>query len=374
MERTLRDLLAVCACGAVLGGCVAIPCGSRTFTTEYPSEIRATDEKPSKTYEPSVAATPGEDGIVEIGLSGEITTTQPRVQHYEKVSVVKGRWIAFGIYPDGALEVFRPKGSLEQTRWTYVGNGRYSSKGADPYDKNNPNGREFGWNCGMGLTSATLGVLGTPFALLWGIFGPFDHDWHYLGPTLEREPGAGGTTYIRDSRPIDLLLKFSPEEREKIGAWTWHENDQHPQNTFWHGFTMMQWAGVSKFCNYLVQDPVESERTTPVAPKTERRHLPAKGPYGVFLQIPDVGFAQTVDIPRGETLARFDLTEVANGQDDPQGFVRFLPPSGGLEEAWDDDVRGLLEMVQGNDFPVSIPLPLPRLGQGRTEGGCATPE
>ncbi|MBR0504578.1 MAG: hypothetical protein IJJ84_04165, partial [Kiritimatiellae bacterium] len=57
----------------------------------------------------------------------------------------------------------------------------------------------------------------------------------------------------------------------------------------------------------------------------ERRHLPAKGPYGVFLQIPDVGFAQTVDIPRGETLARFDLTEVANGQDDPQGFVRFLP-------------------------------------------------
>lgn len=359
--KKARPLLMLCACGAVLSGCVAIPCGKQTFTTEYPADIRATDEKPAKEYEPFVFVETAQGRGVDIGLVGDITETQQRVQHYQSVSLDKKRWIAFGVFPDGAEFICRPKGALEQIRDTYIGNGRYSMKGDDPDDTENRHGKEFGWNFGWVLCSGSAGLLGTPFALIWGIFGPFEHDWHYVGPILEQKPQPGGMVYIRDSRPIDLLLKFSPEDRDRIGAWTWHEDNIHPQNTFWHAFTILQWAGISKFCTYVVRDPVETDRTTPVEPGVSRLRLAAQGPYGVFLQIPELGYAEMQEIPRGESCARFDLGAVANGQESARGLVRFLPPSGGMEEARDEDVRAMLELLQGQDLPVTVELPPPRL-------------
>ena len=364
MKMRLK-LLVSCAGGALLSGCVAIPCGTQTFTTEYPTEIRAADEKPTKEYEASVAATtPGEDGKVGIGLACEITTTQARVQHYNSVSLTKSKRIAIGVFTGWAEEIYHPKDGLEPVFWPYLGNGRYSS---DTFGYDLP-GAFVGGSC---LNALTLGLLPIPFVFLEGIFGPFEQGHHYLGKVVETKtkaigPKATKTTTTHSSADLELLAKFSAEDRERIGAWTWMDDDKHPQNTFWFGFTTpwprknWPWPGASKYCTYVVHDPVELEKTTPVAPTVTRDLKAVTGPYGVFLRIPDVEFTRTLAVPRGETAVEFDLADLI-GKSAGEGYVRFLPPSGGLEEAWDDDARILLEQIQGRDFAVDLGLPLPRL-------------
>lgn len=366
MKRTVLELLAVCTCGTALCGCVAIPCGTETFTTEFPSAIRATEEKPAKSYEPSVAATSGSDGIVDIGLSGTITTTQTRVQHYSSVSLTKRRRLAIGLYADSAEKIYRPKDALVPMYIPYVGNGRYAS---DTFGYEMPGS----YTAGILLNGLSLGLLPMPFTFLHGIFGPFDHDRHFLGKTLETSSKMTGpktltTNRTHDSRDLELLELFSAEDRQRIGVWTCLDDAEHPQNTFWLGFSsrfgFWPWPVVFKYCTYVVHDPVELERTTPAAPQTTMERRPIPGPYGVFLRIPDVDFTRTLVVPRGETVVRFDLGDAVRGNSDGQAYVRFLPPSGGLEEAWDDDARVLLESVQGKDFSVDLQLPLPRLTGG----------
>lgn len=365
-KRTMAELLAVCACGVLLSGCVAIPCGTETFTTEFPSEIRETEEKPAKSYEPSVAATSGSDGIVDIGLSGKITTTQTRVQHYSSVSLTKRRRLAIGLYTDCAETFYRPKDALVPVYMPYVGNGRYAS---DTFGYKMP----ASFSAGLFLNGLSLGVLPMPFTFLQGIFGPFDHNRHFLGKTLETTskmvgPNATKIEKTHDSRDLELLELFSAEDRQRIGVWTWRDDAEHPQNTFWLGFSSRfgywPWPLVFKYCTYVVHDPVKLERTTPAAPDVTTEDRPIPGPYGVYLRIPDVEFTRTLVVPRGETAVRFDLGEAVRGNSDGQAYVRFLPPSGGLEEAWDDDARALLESVQGKDFSVDLQLPLPRLSGG----------
>lgn len=368
--KALKEVAKGCALAALVAvagsGCVAIPCGTQTFTTEYPTDIRATAEKAEKTYEPSVLAMAGEDGSVEIGLYGEITTTRQREQHYNSVSLTKRKRLAVGLYPDWAEQLYRPKDALQPVRLTYVGNGKYSSHQMLTSDAG-------GYFYGAVLYNLSLGILPLPFLFLDGLFGSFDHEWHYLGKTLETRtspvPGNPNFTKVNtthDSRDIELLAKFPAEDRRKIGAWTWRDDAQHPQNSFWHGFcptpTYWPWPGVYKYSTYVVHEPVELERTTPAAPETTVVRGGITGPYGVFLQVPEIGLARTLTVPRGEKTVRFTLAPSESGATSAQATVRFLPPSGGPEEAWDEDARALLEQAEGQDFPVEVELPLPRLG------------
>lgn len=372
-QMAKASALAVLA-AAAQSGCVAIPCGTETFTTEYPAEIRATEEKAQKTFAPSVAATAGEDGSVEIGLFGEVTTTQPRAQHYNSVSVTKRKRLAIGVYPWAAELIFKDKDALTPVYMTYAGSGTYANQLSMfrlPAS----------FNVGAGLNVLTLGLLPVPFEFFHGVFGPFEHDRHYLGKALEFSPvrhdgyrtGITRTTY--DSRDLDLLAKFPAEERRRIGAWTWRDNAAHPQNTFWLGFTVFpdtDWPGsiwplpgVAKYCIYVVHEPEEVERTSPAAPETTVARGGIGGPYGVFLQVPEIGLARTLVVPRGEKTVRFTLAPSESGAARAHATVRFLPPSGGLEEACDEDARALLEQVEGQDFPLEVELPLPRIGEGR---------
>lgn len=358
-------------------GCVAIPCGTETFTTEYPAEIRTTAEKADKTYAPSVAATAGEDGSVEIGLFGEVTTTQPRAQHYNRVSVTKRKRLAVGLYTDWAEKIYHPQDALVPTWLAYVGNGRYRSS-----DFTSEGDRPGSMIAGEVLNACSMAVLPIPFMFLRGLFGPFEHDRHYLGKILETKKHAQSANVTQvnqthDSRDLDLLAKFPAEDRQRMGAWCWMDNDGHPQNTFWLGFTSCAhgdwlwpgspwpWPGVSKYCTYVVHEPVELERTTSVAPETTVVRGGISGPYGVFLQVPEIGLARTLTVPRGEKTVRFTLAPAESGATSAQATVRFLPPSGGLEEAWDEDARALLERVEGQDFPLEVELPLPRMEEGQ---------
>lgn len=372
VKKTL-EVVALCVCGAALGGCVAIPCGTETFTTEYPSEIRAAKEKPMKAYEPSVAVTPGPDGSVDIGLFAEITTTQPRTQHYNSVSITKRKHLAIGLWSHFAEGIYHPEDALVPVWDEYRGQGSYGDSMGNPPAP---------VVAGSLLDLFSLGLLPAPFMVLHGVFGPFEHDRHFLGRTLEttvERPNANvlQTTRTHSSRDLDLLGMFPPEDRRRIGAWCWRDDDEHPQNTFWFGFTsygtgwpgglslpgnLFPWPVVSKYCTYVVHDSVEIERTAPADPERTVVRGAMTGPYGVFLQIPETGFARTLTVPRGMKTARFELSPSENGVPSAQAIVRFLPPSGGMEEAWDDDTRAFLELVDGRDFPVVLELPVPRLG------------
>lgn len=353
---------------AMFSACVAIPVQKQTFQSEFKAEIQPTDEPPAKEYAASVAVSPVRGSCVDIGLLGEITTTQPMVQHYNSVSVTKRKRLAIGFYTDWAEEFYHPKDALVPVYWPYLGNGRYST---DTFGYELPGA----FTGGILLNGLSLGLLPLPFEFLGGFFGPFEHGHHYLGKVVETkvEPYPGNPNFTKinkthDSSDLELLAKFSPEERRRIGAWTYLDDDAHPQNTFWFGFTAcprqyLPWPGVSKYCTYVVHEPVKSERTTLVEPKVTKASRAIIGPYGVFLRIPDVDYTRMLTVPRGEAAVAFDFADVI-GKTSGEAYVRFLPPSGGLEEAWDDDSRVLLEQVQGRDFPVDLGLPLPRLSEG----------
>lgn len=376
-------LLSAALAAAVLGsGCVVIPMGSETYRHEYPSDVRPTSDPPTTTCEvrPTVAEGDENRRTAAIGLCGETKIEQPMAQHHKAVSVRKEKRLSVGIFPTAPRRnrFFRPEGSLTPMPGTmyYQGDGRYSTS-----NTGYPGSGALGG--GMALTALTLGVVANPISLLAELFGPFEKDLHFLGGTKDSESSftetrgtirATTTTMTYDSGDIDLLLKFPMPEREAIGAWTFHEDDAHPHNTFWHGFEA-QWVGVCKYCNYFVKDEGEVPKTIPAAPRVEIRKTTVAGPFGVALSLPSLGFEQTADVGPGKTAATFYLLDVANGDSFANGTVRFLPPPGGLAAVRDENARAILELAMEKEWPVTVALPAPRLdkvagaGEAKTDGG-----
>ena len=387
----LVKLFLFSALAAVLGsGCVAIPMGSETYRHEYPTDIRPTSDSPTKTYEaePTVSEGDGDRRTVVVGLNGKVTFEQPQVQHYKAVSVDKRKRLSVGLFPNWAQQNLRPKGSLTPVgaMMFYNGNGEYSEVSRNTGDAliQSQKKAESG---GAVLSILTLGLVSTPIALFAEMFGPYEKDdQHFLGSmkvsTSSQAYGGniwrGGqlvrtTTY--DSTDIDLLRKFPMGEREKIGAWTWHENATHPYHSFWHGFEL-QWFGVFKYCNFFVKDEGAVSKTTPAAPSVTTRTKTTTGPFSVILSLPSLGFAETAEVEPGRTSVTFNLLDAANGDSFANGTVRFLPPAGGLAAVRDEDGRAILELAMEKEWPVTVALPAPRLGKVKKtdEGGMARPE
>lgn len=359
MKKLQMSLLCVVPLVGLAFGCVAIPVGKETYTAEFRGDIRAAVEGAAKTREPFVAhgTVPGE--TFSIGLTGKITTSQPQVQHYKQVTVAKQKVIGVGICPQMAPGFFHPKRALDRTTSYYKGsNADYSDNAAGPGSGVMSFGRF--------LNGITLGTASMPFTLLYGIFGPFEQDWHYLGEVVQTNYAyAGRTTYItriRDYGKIDLLAHFSPADRKKMGLWTWKDNAEHPQNTFWHGFSSCSLAGICKYCDYVIRDPVETEKTTPAPPRITTQTREVKGPYAVTLDLPEIGYRDTVDVAPGETMAAFpamSILALANGRTDVDGRVLFRPPPGGWDEIGNEDDRALLKAAMGRTWDVHFTLPAP---------------
>lgn len=369
--RTAAKLVSLGVCAAVWGGCVAIPAGTTTFRTEHPGEVRAAGTAPEKAYEAQavVAEGAGRKGTADVGLAGEVTTTQGQERPWRAVTLTKRKMFAFGVMPEAAEAVYRPKEALNPQWKPYLGNGTYGTPTRETGDI------EGGYVFGYLLNVVPMGIVSTPFTFLVKLFGPFEHDRHFTGPVLEtkhtlREGNVRHTQVVRDGRPIERLWKFPAADRKRIGAWTWKENGEHPQNTFWNGF-QFQWAGVHKYCTYVVHESEETERRDAVEPKVTKERRVCRGPYRVFLEIPELGYAKTVEVARGEERARFDFSEAADGRSRAAGRLRFLPPQGGISEMWDDDSRALLAAAQGKAHPVTLALPPPRLRAAGTVGGGA---
>lgn len=368
--RRVAKLLAAGMCGAVLCGCVAIPMGTATFRTEYPGEVRAAGTAPEKEYEAQaeVADGAGGTGTADVGLAGEATITQGQERPWLAVTLTKRKMFAFGVMPEAAETFYRPKEALYPQGRPYLGNGTYGTPTRETGDI------EGGYVFGYILNVVPMGIVSTPFTFLVKLFGPFEHDRHFTGPVLETKYTLEGNTrhtqVIRDGRPVERLWKFPAADRKRIGAWTWKENGEHPQNTFWNGF-QFQWAGVHKYCTYVVREPEETERRDAVAPKVTKERRVCRGPYRVFLEIPELGYAKTLEVARGEERARFDFSDAADGRPRAEGRLRFLPPQGGMAEMWDDDSRALLAAAQGKEHRVTLALPPPRLRAAGTAGGEA---
>ena len=381
MKIPARILIPATAAAGILGsGCVAIPMGTETFRTEYPSYVHATSDPPKQTIDvvPTVVDGDMYHRTANIGLTGTITSEQKQEQRYKAVSVKKQKRLAVGLFPTAAQTKWdRTKGSLTPVNSTlsYVGNGNYSSSGGS-YEGASAQ------RLGTALTSLTLGFVATPISMVAGIFGPYEKDLHYLGSEVVDRSSSSyqegnlhvtSTSTVHDSKDIDLLCKFPMSDRELIGAWTYHENAMHPHNTFWHGF-YAQWVGVHKYCKFFVTDEGEIKRTNPVEPKITKTTRTVPGPYSVLLSLPGIGIQQMADVNAGETTAFFNLVDAANGDSFANGTVRFLPPPGGLAAIRNEDDCKLLELAMEKEWPVTVALPAPRIGtvpQHRSENATS---
>ena len=213
------------------------------------------------------------------------------------------------------------------------------------------------------LTYLTLGLVSTPISMVSEIFGPYEKDLHHLGSA---EAGKSTQAYGRtitsttsySSTDLDLLRKFPMADREKIGAWTFHEDDAHPHNTFWHGFEA-QWIGVYKYCTYVVKDGGISKRTS-VAPKVETSRRTVRGPYTATLSLPTLGYRETVAVEPGKTNAVFRLLDAANGDATAKGTIHYAFPVEGEKAVVNADDREILKLAAKREWPVTVALPAPR--------------
>ena len=337
-------------------GCISVPMGKETFTTEYQTEIRATWNSPTKTYEPAPTIADADDGhrSVSIGLLGRITSTQPQERHYEKITLEKRKRLAFGLFPSSAEVVFRPKKALvPQSRQLYKGNGQYGTY--SDYAGHN--------SMGFGSCLGFWCLFGTVESLLVEPFAPFERDVHYFGRFLKSESQVYGRVIKVNntfaSEDIDWLLKFSPSDRRKIGAWTFHENATHPHNTFWNGLRGTGIIGFDKHCYYIFRDPEKLSKTDPVAPKVTTSQRTVQGPYTASLRLPSIGFSQTVAVEPGTGMAKFDLVDAANGDTFAEGFVCYSLPPEGTNAVRNADDRAILQLAVEREWPVTIALPMP---------------
>lgn len=383
MKHPFAILLPALAAAGILGsGCVAIPMGTEKFTTEYPADIRPTDAPPAKTYEvnPTVLADDEDHRTVTIGLIGKVTSEQLLAQHYKAVSLDKRKRLAIGLCPQLAqTRMYHPKGALTPVgSMAYNGDGNYASYNLKT-DDNVLTAQKKNNQAGAILSLVTLGLVSTPIVTIAEMFGPFEKDEHFLGGNIDSYSSklVGQSIYsttVYDSKDIDLLRKFPKEARDKIGAWTYFENTEHPHHSFWRGFSSIQYFGVYKYCNYFVKDEGELQRTTPAPPRITTQKRIASGPYSVMLSLPALGFSQTASVETERTNATFDLLDVANGDSFANGTVRFLPPPGGLAVIRNEDDRALLELAMEKEWPVTVALPAPRIGtvpQHRSENATS---
>lgn len=352
----------------LVSGCVAIPMGKETYTTKYDTGLRRAAGEPAKTYDCAPALESGDEHrrTLSVGLVGEVTAEQPQEQTFKTVTVEKHKRLAIGLFPKSAQTTYRPKGSLTPipSGMYYVGDGRYSTYG-NPSSV--PTGAKGG---GSLLTGLTLGLVANPISLLVGIFGPFENDRHFLGSaesskSVYRTRDTVNTSVTYKSDDLDLLLKFSPADRERIGAWTFHENDTHPHNTFWNGFDA-QWVGVVKYCNYFVRKGDDVVGTEAAAPRVEKTPRTVLGPYRVTLSLPELGFRKTAAVQPGDTKAVFNLPEAANGRPSASGTVSFQPPPDGWGQIRNPDDKAMLSRAMEREWPVTVALPAPRLTGGET--------
>lgn len=364
MKNTTCAILSFTTVALLGAGCVAIPAGSETYTTEYPFAIRATWDSPTKQYDPDIAVVDGDKDFhsASIALKGKVTSTQPREQQYKTVTVEKKKRLAIGLAPMLAQRTFRPKGSLEPVgKLINNGDGKYGN--IANYRGRHTSSDEYG-NL---LSCLTFGLVSTPISMFAEIFGPYEKDSHFLGSLLPQS--KGGIYKLCSAEDIDLLLKFPMSEREKIGAWTWHEDDTHPHNSFWHGFEA-QWFGVYKYCNYFVKGSSEVSRRASVDPEVTTSSRTVSGPYTATLSIPALGYRETVAVEPGAKEAKFNLLEAANGDATASGTIRYSLPDDVGKSIKNVDDREILKLAAAREWPVTVNLPAPRPERIATPGSA----
>lgn len=359
--KSTYAILSVFAAILFGAGCVAIPMGKEIYTTEYAADIKATSDAPTKTYEPAVTVADGDNDhlTATIALKAKITSQQPQEQQYKTVTVEKHKRLAVGLFPMSAQRTFHSKGSLEPIggNYSYSGEGKYFTSNHGYPGSGSQGG-------GIILNTISFGLVSTPISMLAEIFGPYEKDLHFLGGAVDSKSTtrAGNTvttstTYA--SEDIDLLRKFPMSEREKIGAWTYHENETHPHNTFWHGFET-QWFGVHKYCNYFVKDGTSVSRSTPAAPEIRTSGRTVSGPYMATLTLPALDYQETVAVEPGATEAKFNLLDAANGDATASGTIRYALPAEGEAAVRNADDREILKLAGKRELPVTVMLPTPR--------------
>lgn len=342
--KAIARIALLAAATAAGNGCVAFNVGKpQAFTMEYPEEMVAAGPGEVVSREPRESVSGRDvDGrrILRIGLEGEVVTENPMERCWARVSVEKQRKLAFGFMPAKAELFYRPYGSLmPMVGWKHTGEGRYE-KLTDSRDLP----AEF-----------FLGILWLPHSLLIEPFLPYECGTHHWGrqssPSLLPKTDWGTKN---ETSKVNYLAKFSHEERREIGAWMWMDEKTHPQRNVASEFSHEGTFGFHKYCTYEVQGPERLSKRTKEQSTIERRKQSVTGPYRVSLDLPECGFARTLDVPPGETAVDFDLGGVDTSDGFAEGTVCFLLPPGGLDAPRNPDDRTLLEAALRRSFSVRV--------------------
>ena len=358
--------LTLLACSVLSGGCVAINVGKpQVFTTEYPAELVASGPEKAVSCEPreNVSGRDSDDGrrILRIGLEGEVVVEQPVERCWERVSVEKQKKLAFGFMPAQAELFYRPQGSLmPMIGWKHTGEGDYK-RGTDP--------REL-------VVAFYLGILWLPHSLLIEPFLPFECGSHHWGRQSSPSLLASVDRRTENEFPkVNYLAQFSDEERRKIGAWMWCDEKTHPQRNVASWFSHLGAFGFHKYCTYVVQGPERLDKRTRENPVTGRRMRSVEGPYRVALDLPECGFARTLNVPRGETAVDFDLGWLDTDDGFATGTVSFLLPRGGADAERNSDDLALLQAASRRSFPVRVQVrPAGRARAAASSAGVQQPQ
>lgn len=324
MNRKWRQAAGwVLACAVCWGtcGCITVPVWRRTIREEWAGEAHRVGEGEVTVAKENVRvwAEGRGGGRVAIGVKGAGKKTWQRERPLHRVEVVKWKWVSAGAFPGMAESIYRSKKSLRPLYGR-----RYSVEMAGTGVEAPPTQQAIG---GILLSWLFWTPVAAPFELLG--FVPHECGSHHWD----------GTNAV-------LLTKFSSVHRDKIGAWTWWDDQkQVHQRPTKSGYTHYMLAGFHRYCTYTVGD-VEVVGAKEANPETEFVSGALQGPYSVEVRIPKIDWTEKWEVPAEADEVVVDLPEGARGRVELEVEVQVEDPKQALKGK-DGFQRALLKAAHG---------------------------
>ncbi len=331
MNTRSRFALAAIATAATMTGCISVSVGKpEHFSKEFYGGEQPARVISSKCLgaEPTVDAGQLAKGRLAIGLKGKIETKSATEKVYKTINIERQKKLDFGICP-GVREMLDFGGKKNPDHMIAMVGANF-----DPDSKvyENRMGSGFGWSLGAFLGTFLM----IPYAV---VVEPVFGDWscsthHWVLP--ETPLLARGVMQFFASEAGDrqkALEIISSSEFEPLGVKTYVNSGTSHQSPFASTFTHMALLGFHKRSVVRVH-PIEITRREPTdAIETSTANaVVGVGPFKVRLSIPSLHYDQTVEVPKGRSLAWFnDLPDGAGAG--TQVKIRFEASGSGVSEA-----------------------------------------
>lgn len=347
MKQDWRQILGAVLPAALLAlgsGCVAVNVGQPETFVHRDTVVDGT-EPPHAVEVLSVngQAKPGNNSL-EAWLEADVRRVSWQRVHDSTVTVKTQKRLAVGLFPGLGEAILKPSGALDPI-W------------APQYPVNNsPQKTEHcvysattsgGYNCvldyvglNVGCLVACLGVpqaIGTLGTLLVEPFCGWSCYHDRYDKSRAKTFHSWGNKYFVDasfSPKLQLLLRFTPEERARMGFTTCFDWPRKKKQSSVFEMAQFGLVGCHKHLAVFVEEGREAERRVE---KESRERKTVPGPYEATLRVPGAGIEKTVRVEEGGSKAVFALPAAERGGT-YEATVEFRPLHAGTDAAgrgWD---------------------------------------